>query len=77
VVKAFELSLLLLLITTVTATAVSLWGTSWQPGRAVWLVIVLSSIVSFESLRMSGAYRWRRLTTGHGQWRRTALAALR
>ena len=24
---------------------------------------------------MSGAYRWRRLTTGHGQWRRTGQAA--
>ena len=76
VLKAFELSLLLLLITVVTATAVSLWGAAWKPGQAVWLVILLSSIVAFESLRMSGAYRWRRLTTGHGQWRRTALAAL-
>ena len=77
-IKAAELGLLLALASILMAITRATWPGAWTDGvtaAATTLVVILSSIVAFEALRLSGAYRWRRLTTGHGQWRRTAFAA--
>ncbi len=77
-IKAAELILLLILSTLLMAIARAMWPGEWTHGvtrAATTLVVILASVFAFESLRLTGAYRWRRLTTGHGQWRRTGLAA--
>ena len=74
--KALELTILLVLISLTTSVGRMLWVHDWVWPRSVLLVIALCSVVAFETLRMSGAYRLRRLTSGHGQWRRTGFAAV-
>ncbi len=77
-IKGLELGLLLLLNAGLMGIARAVWPGPWTLGAtatATTMVVILCSTLAFEALRLSGAYRWRRLTTGHGQWRRTGFAA--
>lgn len=78
-ITAIELGLILVMNFSLMGLARAMWPGEWSRGSltgATLLDVILYSIVAFEALRLTGGYRWRRLTSGHGQWRRTGFAAV-
>ncbi len=70
--KSIEMLLLVLTGAFVASAMVRFWPETRIGGAA--LGVIASSVVAYEALRFSGAYRWERLAYGGLDWRRTLLA---
>ncbi len=73
VFKLIELAVLIVIGTACAIVSARQWpGVTVAEGT---LGVIASTIVAFESLCLTGAYRFEHLASGSGQWRRTGLAA--
>ena len=74
VYKMIELGVLLAIGGCTAVVVRVLWPVLDQGGAL--LTIAAGVLIAFEVLRLSSAYSWPILSGGHGQWRRTGLAAI-